>query len=433
MSRSRDVLTLMAMCGLNLTIVSIQFYVWGYSLGFSKTADNQFIGNLNSGGLADVGAAAHPAAPDISELVYFVYQMQFAAITPALAFGSGGVRMRLWPLMVIPFIWSTIVYDPVVYAMWGLNGWLHTLGDSGAYDFAGGIAIHTVSGMTALAYGMLLRRPSKPGREPFAGEGPNHSPLLVYIGTALLWFGWIGFNAGSEGAANARAATAAINSNLAASIGGITWMLLDSLHTKKLGSIPFCCGVVAGLATITPGSGYVPVWASLIYGVLASLVCRTVVANKELLRIDVDTLDVFAVHGVGGMLGVFLTGIFASADVIALDGTVSPGGWVSQHYIQVPIQLAAIAYGAGYSFVVSFALLWIVDKIPGLHLRASEEDERAGLDRTQVGESAYDYYHALPLLDAERESVKAPLQSNGTPQSNGTSGTTDIELQKVDQ
>ena len=397
LGRSRDVISVMLACMLSLAVVSLQFYVIGYSLAFSQTATNGWIGNGANAALTGVGNAPHPAAPGIPELLYFVFQMQFAGITPALFVGAGAGRMRLIPLTIFFLVWTTIVYDPLAYAVWGLNGWLHTLGGSGVYDFAGGLAIHLAAGTAALAYGIVLGKPALQPERPPPSAAPFHAPILVYLSTGLLWFGWIGFNAGSEGAANSRAVMAAINSNLSASTAGLAWMLLEWLHTGRWGSVAFCTGAIAGLATVTPGSGFVPPWAAIVIGLLAALVCQRIVMFKYVLRLDYDALDVFAVHGVGGFLGTLLTGVFASKDIIALDGTVSPGGWISGNWIQVPIQLAGIAYVAGYSFIVSFVILHLLHRIPSLHLRAPlHAENRVGLDPIEVGEHAY-AYHAVPV------------------------------------
>ena len=393
LSRARDVMSIMLACMLSAAIVSVQWYLFGYSLAFSQTAQNGWIGNLANGALTNVGIAPYPAAPAIPEGVFFVYQMQFAVITPALIVGAGAGRLRLLPLMLFFLLWTTIVYDPVIYAEWAVGGWLKLLGGSGLYDFAGGVGIHVTAGAAALAYGLVLGQPRPPATKLRSVDLHSHSPLLVYIGTGLLWYGWIGFNAGSEGAANARAGIAAINSNIAASVAGMTWMGLEYIRTKHWGSIAFCTGAIAGLATITPGSGYVPVWAAVIYGLLAALICQRLITHRLRLRLNIDALDVFAVHGVGGALGTFLTGIFASSQVIALDGTVSPGGWISGNFIQLPIQMAGIAYGFGWSFFWSYALFWIINRIPSLRLRVDDvTEDRVGLDHNDVGELAYHFH-----------------------------------------
>jgi ammonium transporter, Amt family len=397
LGRSRDVLSMMQVCILCLAIVTIQWYLFGFSLAFSASAYNGWIGNFDNGALTGIGAEPHPSAPGISGLAFFVYQMQFAGITPALFVGAGAGRIRVLPLMLIFLLWTTIVYDPLAYAVWGPNGWLRLLGGTGVYDFAGGLPIHTGAGVAALVYGWMLGAAAKTPMNPPPSAAPFHAPILVYISTGLLWFGWMGFNGGSALAATPRAVIATINSNVSASVCGLMWMLLEYIHTKKWGSVAFCTGAVAGLATVTPASGFVPVWAAVVIGALAALICQRIVLLKYWLRLDVDALDVFAVHGVGGILGTFLTGIFASTQVIALDGTILPGGGISGHWMQLPYQLAGIGYCAGYSAVVTFMICAVVDRIPGFKLRADPAAEGpAGVDATELGEHAY-AYHALPM------------------------------------
>ena len=413
LGRSRDVLSIMLVCVLCLAVVQIQWYLFGYSLALSPTATNQWIGNFDNAALTGVGTAPHPAAPGISALLYFVFLMQFAGITPALFVGAGAGRLRVLPLLLGFFVWSTIVYDPLAYAVWGLNGFLHTLGGVGVYDFAGGLPIHTAAGVAALIYGYLLGKPMMASAKPPPSAAPFHAPILVYLSTALLWAPWLFFNAGSECAANARAVQAAINSNLAASVAGLAWMVLEFIHTKRWGSVAFCTGAVAGLATVTPGSGYVPAWAAIVIGLLAALICQRVVMFKFRVGLDVDTLDVFAVHGVGGMLGTLLTGVFASSDIIALDGTISPGGWISGNWMQVPYQLAGIAYCAAYSAVVTFIIFSVIDRIPGLAIRAPIHAEaHVGLDPTDIGEHAY-AYHAVPIGANDEEADPVNAESIG--------------------
>jgi Amt family ammonium transporter len=218
-----------------------------------------------------------------------------------------------------------------------------------------------------------------------------HSVLNVVTGTVFLWVGWFGFNAGSALAANLRAVMAAVVTNLAASVGGMTWCVLDYRLERKWSTVGFCSGVVAGLVAITPGSGYVPPWAAVVYGVVGGAVCNYATKLKFVLGID-DSLDIFAIHGAGGLVGDLLTGLFAADYIAHLDGfTEIKGGWLNRHWIQLAIQLADGVSGMAYSFTVSCAILFCLNLIPGFHLRASEQEEMMGMDDTEVGEFAYDY------------------------------------------
>ena len=215
-------------------------------------------------------------------------------------------------------------------------------------------------------------------------------PFTV-LGAALLWFGWFGFNAGSALSANMRAVIAAVVTHLAACIGGLTWILLDYRLERKWSTVGFCSGVVAGLVAITPGSGFVPPWAAVVIGVLAGIACNFATKIKFWLKVD-DALDIFAVHAIGGLVGDLCTGLFASSYIAHLDGsTVIEGGWVNGHWVQLGIQLADGLTGGAYSFVGSLIILQVIDVIPGLRLRASEEAEMLGMDDAEIGEYAYDY------------------------------------------
>jgi len=207
----------------------------------------------------------------------------------------------------------------------------------------------------------------------------------------FLWVGWFGFNAGSALAANLRAIMAAVVTNLAASVGGLTWCILDYRLERKWSTVGFCSGVIAGLVAITPGSGFVPAWAAVVFGVVGGAACNYATKLKFLLHID-DSLDIFAIHGIGGLVGDLLTGLFAANYIAHLDGfTEINGGWVNQHWMQLAYQLCDGVTGMAYSFTLSCLILFILNIIPGLHLRASEQEEIMGMDETEIGEFAYDY------------------------------------------
>ncbi|KAG8695143.1 hypothetical protein FRC08_008008 [Ceratobasidium sp. 394] len=307
-------------------------------------------------------------------------------ITPMLALGGFAERSRLGPVALFVFVWSTIVYDPIARWNWNSNGWGFVMG---GLDFAGGSPVHISSGTAALAISIYLGKRHGYGTPRLAYK--PHNATYVILGTVFLWFGWFGFNGGSALSANLRAAQACIVTNLAASVGGITWMLWDYRLEKKWSAVGFCSGAVSGLVAITPGSGFVGAPAAVAFGVVSGTVCNFATQLKFLLKYD-DCLDVFASHAVGGLVGNLLTGLFAQASVAAFDGfTNIPGGWIDHHYVQLGYQLADSVACFAYSFAMTTLILWIFHYIPGLHLRTTQEAEMIGVDDAEMGEFAYDY------------------------------------------
>lgn len=304
----------------------------------------------------------------------------------ALAVGAVAERGRMLPCIVFMFVWSTIIYDPIACWTWNPSGWVYQLG---GLDFAGGTPVHIASGSAALAYSLMLGK--RRGHGTHELNYRPHNVTHVVIGTVFLWVGWFGFNAGSALSANLRAAMAAVVTNLAASVGGVTWCLMDYRLERKWSTVGFCSGVIAGLVAITPGSGFVTPWAAVIFGVVGAIACNYATKLKFLLRVD-DALDIFAVHGIGGIVGNLLTGLFAADYIAHLDGaTEIDGGWINHNYIQLGYQLADSVSGMAYSFFGTCIILFILNLIPGMSLRAPEEDEIMGIDDAEIGEFAYDY------------------------------------------
>lgn len=339
----------------------------------------------------------------------------FAAITPALAIGAAAERGRMLPCVVFIFVWATLVYDPIACWTWNPNGWVAQMG---GLDFAGGTPVHISSGAAALAYAMMLGKRHGHGT-PELNYRP-HNVTHVIIGTIFLWFGWFGFNGGSAVGSNLRATMACVVTNLAASVGGFTWVIVDYRLERKWSAVGWCSGAIAGLVAITPGSGFVPSWAAVIFGVCAGVACNYATKMKFLLGID-DSLDIFAVHAIGGAVGNLLTyfpfplpciyknsltprsGLFAADYIAALDGTQIPGGWINHNWIQLAHQATDSITGFSYSFGMTCVILFIMNLIPGLSLRASEEAEIQGIDEAELGEFAYDfvekerdYVHLVP-------------------------------------
>jgi len=260
--------------------------------------------------------------------------------------------------------------------------------------------VHINSGAAGLALSLVVKRRTGYGTEHFK----PHSLHSVFLGTTLLWFGWFGFNAGSELAANSRTASVFLSTNLAACTAGLTWAVID----RRYSAFGFCSGVIAGLVAITPACGFVPIWSSVVFGVLGSMACQLFLKYKKAFGFD-DALDVFGVHGVAGITGCILTGIFASKSVIELDGSTTPGGWIDGNFVQVGYQLAGVLAGFSWSFVVTYLLCYLMIRV-GLDFRLSEEDELLGTDHAQLGESAYDYIEKAVMVELQKH-VQAGLIS----------------------
>jgi Amt family ammonium transporter len=304
------------------------------------------------------------------------------------------------PCIVYMFIWTTVIYDPIACWTWNPSGWVFQMG---GLDFAGGTPVHIASGCAALAYSYMLGKRSGHGTQELNYR--PHNVTHIVIGTVFLWVGWFGFNAGSALSANLRAVMAAVCTNLAACVGGITWCLVDYRLERKWSTVGFCSGVIAGLVAITPGSGYVPAWSAVIFGVVGGVACNYATKLKYFLRCD-DALDIFAVHGVGGFIGNILTAFFAADYIAHLDGyTVITGGWLNHNWIQLGYQLADSFTGGAYSFVGTCLILGALDFIgkfiPALRLRASEEEEALGIDDVEIGEFAVSCFHNLSFLNSK--------------------------------
>ncbi|RMZ88562.1 hypothetical protein DV736_g4219, partial [Chaetothyriales sp. CBS 134916] len=385
LARRKSALSLIWLSISATALISFQWFLWGFSLVFSHSA-GKFLGDLQNIGFRNVLARPSVGSSKIPDIMFAIYQGMFAAITVALAIGAVAERGRLAPAMAFAFIWATLVYDPIACWTWNSSGWVYKLG---GLDFAGGTPVHISSGSAALAYSLMLGK--RKGHGTHELNYRPHNVTSIVIGTVFLWVGWFGFNAGSALSANLRAITAAVVTNLAASVGGITWCVLDYRLERKWSTVGFCSGVIAGLVAITPGSGFVPPWSAVVFGVGAGISCNYATKLKFLLQID-DSLDIFAIHGIGGLVGDLFTGLFAADYIAHLDGyTVIKGGWLNGHWVQLAIQLADGVTGMAYSFTISCLILYLLNLIPGFHLRATEEEELLGMDETEVGEFAYDY------------------------------------------
>lgn len=387
LARRKSALSLIFLSMMSVAVVSFQWFFWGYSLTFSHTSTNPFIGDLSNFGLKEVLGQPSVGSSKMPDVLFCLYQGMFAAITPALAIGAAVDRARMLPIVVFIFVWATIVYDPIAYWTWNGNGWSFVMG---GLDFAGGTPVHISSGAAALAYSLMLGKRtgySNANGLPYRPHNVTH----VILGTVFLWVGWFGFNGGSALASNMRAVMACLVTHIAASVAAVTWCLLDYRLEKKFSAVGFCSGAIAGLVAITPGSGFVTPWAAVIFGVVGGVACNFATKIKFFVGVD-DALDIFAEHGVGGIVGNLLTGLFAADYIAHLDGSTEiAGGWINQNYVQLGYQLADSVAGFSYSFVMTCIILFLMNLVPGLSLRVSPEEEELGLDDGQLGEFAYDY------------------------------------------
>jgi Amt family ammonium transporter len=363
----RNVLAIMMQSFVSMGLTTVIWFVVGYSLCFSGDVGG-VIGNLDMAFLRGITLATPSPTPGIPLLVHVAYQMMFAIITPALITGAFANRVSFKAYMAFLTLWLFFVYFPFVHMLWGggiLQRW-------GVLDFAGGIVVHNTAGLAALASVLYV------GRRRVMDSGA-HSVPLVALGTGLLWFGWYGFNAGSEFRVDSVTAVAFLNTDVAASFAAITWMAVGWWYEKRPTLVGLLTGAVAGLATVTPAAGYVSPLTAVIIGIAAGIVCYFAVALKNRLHWD-DALDVWGVHGVGGALGIVLLGVFASTafNPAGTDGLIAGNGGF---FIK---QLVAVAISSVWAFGFTYAMLWLIDRVTVL--QAAEE---SGLDSALHGETAY--------------------------------------------
>lgn len=375
MVRRKNVLSTIMMSFAVLALVSVLWALYGYSLSFG-TDYGGIIGGLDWLGLVGVSQQPSPIyATTVPHLAFALFQATFAAITVALISGAVVERVKFGALMAFSVLWLTLVYCPLAHWVWGNGGWLAKLG---ALHFAGGTVVHVNAGISALALALLLK-PRKGFKEKWLMEPNNVS--MVILGTALLWFGWFGFNAGSALTAGGLASNAFAATNISAASASITWMLLTWV-TRRPSPLGAATGAVVGLVAITPAAGFVPPWAGIPIGAIASVLSySTMLWRLKASRID-DSLDVFACHGVGGIWGALATGFFATAAV-----NTAGSGLLDGNPAQILIQAVAIAATAAFAFTVTWTLGKLVDITVGL--RVTTEEETVGLDIAQHGERAY--------------------------------------------
>ncbi len=377
MVRSKNVLGTIMQSFILIGVISLEWMLWGYSMAFGPDKWG-IIGSLQWFGLNHVGAAPNPSyGPTIPHMVFMIFQCMFAVITPALISGAFAERMRFGPFVLFSLLWATFVYNPLCHWIWADGGWLKQLG---ALDFAGGVAVHLSSGVAALAAALVLGKRKDFGT---ANLQPHNLPMTL-LGAGLLWFGWFGFNAGSALSCNSVAASAFVATHMAAAAGGLAWIFVEWRHTGAATTLGAASGAVAGLATVTPASGFVGPISAAIIGAVAGILCYYGIMAKNKFGYD-DSLDVVGIHGLGGVIGLLSAGVFASK-------AINPGGDNGLFFgnaSQLGIQCVAIIATIVYTFVATYLLLKVVDVIVGL--RVSEEDEARGLDLSQHSEVGYNF------------------------------------------
>ncbi len=375
MVREKNVLNTLLMSFGAAALIGVSWILGGYSLAFSE--GNSFVGGLNFAFLSDVGLDAAPLAPTVPHQAFMIYQAMFAIVTPALISGAVVERMKFTTFMVFMLLWSVLVYSPVAHWFWG-GGWLQKMG---ALDFAGGAVVHITAGFSALVAALMVG----PRREYRVQPLRPHNLPFTILGAGLLWFGWFGFNAGSALASGQLATAAFVNTNTAGATAMLVWMLLDHISRKEITALGAATGAIAGLAGVTPSAGFVSPMGAVCIGAIISGVCYLSANWRAKSPLD-DSLDAFAVHGVGGFCGTILTGVFATAALTSINPAAKSGlleGRAETFFTQIVACLAT----AIYAMFITFVLLKILGATMGL--RVSEEDENRGLDTCAHGEEAY--------------------------------------------
>lgn len=372
--RKKNMLSVLMQCFMILAVISLQWVVYGYSLAFAP--GSPIIGGLQWLGLHGVGLTPYADySATIPHQAFMVFQAMFAIITPALIIGAFAERMKFSTMLVFSLIWATLIYDPIAHMVWGMGGWLRNMG---ALDFAGGTVVHINAGIAALVAALFIGKRNNQKN----ATSPHNLPFSV-LGAGLLWFGWFGFNAGSALGANGLAVNAFVTTNTAAAAAALAWALIEWFISGKPTMLGTISGAVAGLVAITPAAGFVDVMGAIAIGLSVSMVCYTAVAYlKPALGYD-DTLDAFGVHGIGGIWGALMTGVFATKAV----NSAGADGLLYGNVHQFVVQIEAIAVTVVISLVGSYLILKVLDLIMGV--RVSVKEEVLGLDLSQHNERAY--------------------------------------------
>ena len=368
--RAKSLVNTIILSFITIGVVTIVWTLWGYSLAYGNgELIPSFVGDFSLLGLTGIPMFSGEG-DSISPLYDVLFQMMFAIITPALITGAFVERFKFSTYLIFTVMWITFVYSPVAHWVWG-GGWI---GSAGALDFAGGTVIHINAGAAAVAAALLVGKRRNPGLQP------NNVPYVV-LGAAILWFGWFGFNGGSALASDDYAVNAMLVTQIAAATAATVWGIIGLISTGKMSGVGVATGAVAGLVAITPAAGSVNALGALAIGIGAGVICYYAVELIHKTKMD-DALDVFAVHGIGGIWGCIATGIFALESIAVFKGLIE--GNANQVWVQIYTAVGTLAY----SFIASFIILYVLDKIPGLGLRVSENDEDQGLDLSAHGEQA---------------------------------------------
>jgi Amt family ammonium transporter len=375
--RRKNVLSVLMQCLIILCVITLQWVLFGYSLTFSPDTGQGIIGGLDWLGLRNVGGQPNADyAATIPHYAFMIFQCMFAVITPALIIGTYAERIKFSAFLAFTVLWATFVYDPLGHWVWGTGGWLK---DLGALDFAGGIVVHTSSGVSALVLALLIGKRIGMERQHFA---PHNLPFTV-LGGALLWFGWFGFNAGSALAANELAAMAFVTTTVATAAAGLTWAMIEWYQNGAPTALGAVTGAVAGLVAITPACGFVNPMNAIFIGIIVSFLCYVAIAKvKSYFKYD-DSLDVFGVHGVGGIWGTIATGLFAEKAV----NDAGANGLFFGGAQQLLIQCMLVAVTVVFAAAMTWFIFKLVDSLIGV--RVEKTKEIVGLDLTQHSESAY--------------------------------------------
>ncbi len=377
MVRSKNVLGTIMQSFIALSVITIQWVLYGYSLAFGPDIGH-VIGSLDWIGLKGVGLDPFPDySATIPHQAFMIFQMMFAVITPALITGAFAERFKFKTYLVFLILWATFVYDPLAHWVWGVGGWIRNLG---ALDFAGGLVVHISSGIAALAATLVVGKRKGYGDEPM----PPHNLTMTLLGAALLWFGWFGFNGGSAVASGSLATSAFVVTHVSTAAAALSWMVAEWAHRGNPTVLGAASGAVAGLVAITPASGFVGPVSAIIIGLAAGVACYLAITLKTKLGYD-DSLDVVGVHGVGGTWGALATGLFASK---AINSAGNDGLFFGNPSL-VGIQALSVISAWVYSFAVTLLILKVLDWTMGL--RVSEEHEVNGLDLSLHNESGYSF------------------------------------------
>jgi len=374
MVRKKNILSTIMLSVVILCLISIQWVLYGYTLAFGPDKGG-LIGGLAWVGLNHVGTAPYAAyGATIPHLAFMFFQLAFAVITPALITGAFVERINFAGFMVFTLLWATFIYDPVAHWMWGVGGWLRAMG---ALDFAGGTVVHITAGISALAVAYVVGNRKGFGKVPME---PSNIPLTV-LGAFLLWFGWFGFNGGSALSSGGLAISTLVATNTAGAAAGLTWMMISWIH-KRPSVLGLATGAIVGLAAVTPASGFINPMSAMVIGIVAATISYYAITFRMKSGLD-ESLDVFACHGLGGIVGTLLLGVFAQKSI----NPAGANGLLFGNPGLLGIQAFAVLVIVVFSFVVSFILAKIVDAM--FSLRVREEEEVVGLDISQHGESAY--------------------------------------------